>query len=1000
MSQNKDRHLTENIRIITRLDLDFPHAGFYTPAMRVLSQDMAFVRIHRLSRFWKQQEGEEHTPLTQGIEDLITGLYGQRSSWMFVLKGTPKEIICFFGVSRKFMDIPSLTSTLCGAFPDIRVAAVPVPDRSLFDSLTYSLILTGIPGHKRKQGHLETNSDQIERVCRGLYGTHWMYVVYAVPIEPTVTINDLYQLTTEIRRTRTAYMLKNSPTGEQDRLAQRYVDLLEAQLKRFEQGRITGMWHTQTALFTDDASVAGRARSLLRSAFSGETSMPEPVRVSLCNSGIARNANDAFTTALTSQEAALLARPPHEEYPGYEVVDYARFGVIGGIPSESSPSVHIGHILDRGVETGNSLNMPLQDFSKHGLIVGVTGSGKTNTCFALLEQLWEQNIPFLVIESAKSEYRALLQNSKFSNLNVFTVGDETIAPLRLNPFEVPEGGLVQTHVDYLKSLFSAAFVLYPPMPYVLEQSLQEVYEDRGWNLATNTNRRGKHSERLFPTLSDLIAKIETVTQRLQYDAQITMNIRAGLLARLNMLRIGGGKGRMLNTRRSIPPHVLFETPCVLELKSIVSDDEKAFFIGLILIRLYEYCELNIKATGQLRHVTLIEEAHRLLRNVSTEQGSDVVANPKGRAIEVFANILSEIRAYGEGILIAEQIPTKLTPDAIKNTNLKILHRLVAEDDRKTVGNTMNLTDSQFRYVTTLERGEAAVYTEGIRKPVLLQVPQKKSDETLADQTVKEQADSLRKVHVQLFMTFKGCEHCPFGWTTCAYSSLIHDLSDVLLKEAFIRLFNALRLNSTSILETYTEFQERSRPLSAQNVQPPSLYCLFIEFVDTEIEQRGKFGGWAYKHLENAIRLSCSIISCITKQEGKIEADKVKDLYATDLTELRELFQQLHAVKVFPYPGCRFCEQPCAYRFDMASFNQSIYAEEFFDALSEEQPDPTAIIEICRKAVARYFHEENELVRDEAAFCFAVQQLSTRQLSRTKQEELAAFLRSRFQHGGH
>jgi hypothetical protein len=163
--------------------------------------------------------------------------------------------------------------------------------------------------------------------------------------------------------------------------------------------------------------------------------------------------------------------------------------------------------------------------AKHALIVGVTGSGKTNTCFALLDQLWNsgKGTPFLVIESAKAEYRTLLKTRGFSGLNVFTVGDESCSPLRLNPFEVPEGVLVQSHIDYLKSLFAAAFVLYPPMPYVLEQSIQEIYEDRGWDLAQNVNRRGRNSSRLFPTLADLAAKVKTVIERMGYDERITMD---------------------------------------------------------------------------------------------------------------------------------------------------------------------------------------------------------------------------------------------------------------------------------------------------------------------------------------------------------------------------------------------------------------------------------------------------------------------------------------------
>lgn len=315
-------------------------------------------------------------------------------------------------------------------------------------------------------------------------------------------------------------------------------------------------------------------------------------------------------------------------------------------------------IIDRGISTGNNFKISLKDFSKHGLIVGVTGSGKTNSCFHILSQIWSKyKIPFLVIESAKSEYRDLVNHTDFKDCNIFTLGDNTIAPFRLNPFEVPEGILVQSHIDYLKSLFNASFVLYAPMPYILEQSIYEIYEDKGWDLSINKNYRGQSNKRAYPTLTDLYNKIGEVVDRLGYDERISMDVKAGLKARINNLRIGG-KGLMLNTRRSIPVQDLFEKPAILELKQFVNDEEKAFVIGLLLIKLYEYYEAQYRAGtevefGELRHITLIEEAHRLLKNVPTESAGEESANPKGKAVETFANILSEIRAYGEGILIAE-----------------------------------------------------------------------------------------------------------------------------------------------------------------------------------------------------------------------------------------------------------------------------------------------------------------------------------------------------------
>jgi hypothetical protein len=633
-----------------------------------------------------------------------------------------------------------------------------------------------------------------------------------------------------------------------------------------------------------------------------------------------------------------------------------------------------------------------RDLTKHGLIAGVTGSGKTNTCFLVLDQIWDggQGVPFLVVESAKSEYRALLRESRFRGLQVFSVGDERISPLRLNPFEVPQAILVQTHIDYLKSLFSAAFVLYPPMPYVLEQSIQEIYQDRGWDLARNSNWRGEDSVRLFPTINDLVAKIGVVVERMGYDERITMDVKAGLLARLNQLRLGGGKGLMLNTRSSLPPAVLFETPCILELKQLVSDDEKAFLIGLILIRLYEHYEAQgTPGSTDLRHITLIEEAHRLLRNVSPDQGSEVAANPRGRAIEVFANIISEIRAYGEGILIAEQIPVKLTPDAIKNTNLKIIHRLVAEDDRKAIGNTMNMTDAQIRFLSTLRSGEAVAYIEDMQKSVIMAVglaPAKGTSRKMPDIEVKTAMEPFWQKNQELKRLFPGCAKCPVLNTDgeCRF----HDLSlqDPILIAGFKRLFNTLRLNKAIVMESFGDFKllcQRNPFVKQEGL----VYCAFNQLLEAEIERRGEFHGWLYSEVDRAIDLITSIVALLSEKFGKAERKSLEKECARELTALSHLFKRLHRSEILPFPGCRLCTDPCHYRFDMQSAEEDPQSQDFREDFLNKDIELKAVARLCWNFTSQKFMAKDIRSRRGAALCFAVQQFSYLGLSTFNQEQM-------------
>jgi hypothetical protein len=714
-----EAELLDHIYRLTRGDLEA--ATFPRPEPSILLRDTSLVRLARMSRFWQVEAPDSPRGLPQAVADLLLGLHGAETPWSFAIEGDGADVRCWFGVPSGAVGEARLAGMLSASFPgaDVRVEPSRLARPGDF---ARALMLSGRPTAKRRPDS-EQPADQVERICRGLRGHRWTYLVQATPRPAVDCIQMLNETVLEIRRVRSTMMLKSSAVDESDPLAQRYVRLLEQKLKRLEEGRVCGLWDARTLLFVEDAALAGRAKALLLGSFAGEESQPDPVRVAIASVG-ARGW--PTLEPVTSLEAATLARPPHESYPEYEVVEFTTFGLQAEAWLRADAlRVRVGDVLDHGAPTGQTLQLERDTLTRHALVVGLTGSGKTNTCLSLIEQAWDggAGVPFLIIEPAKSEYRKLLRQRGFRGLRVFTVADERTAPLRLNPFEVPDGILVQTHIDYLKSLFSAAFVLYPPMPYVLEQSLQEVYEDHGWDLARNTNARfeGEHPDP--PTLDELARKVGEVISRMGYDERITMDVRAGLLARINQLRLGGGKGRMLGSRRSVSPEVLFERPCLLELKQVVSDDEKAFIIGLVLIRLVEHVEVcNAQRGGRLHHLTLIEEAHRLLRNVSTEQGSEVVANPRGRSIEVFANVLSEIRAYGEGVVIAEQIPSKLTPDAIKNTGLKIVHRLGAEDDRRAVGATMNLSEAQMRALATLRVGEAVVHAEGMSVAARVLVP--------------------------------------------------------------------------------------------------------------------------------------------------------------------------------------------------------------------------------------------------------------------------------------
>jgi hypothetical protein len=517
-----------------------------------------------------------------------------------------------------------------------------------------------------------------------------------------------------------AHLRHGSAEENNNPIARHYLDLLRAAHEKHEMGTRQGMWDTYVFLLAEDREQLAVGTDALLGAFASPESRPQSIRVLSCMPAQAASWRNLPHTRLTSAEAAALSRAPADEFPGYRVLELVDFATSAPVVEQPN-RIALGVVLDRSQKTGQWFEFGLNDLCKHVLIAGVPGSGKTQTCQYLLRQLWEEHrIPWLVMEPAmKAEFRTLLASPTGRDLRVFTLGDETGVPLSFNPLEVQPGVHVQTHIDGLVALFNAAFALVTPMPYVLALALHRVYSDMGWDLTTGKHPNGCGRE-VQPILSDLSATIGRLVKELGYDAEITANIQAGLQTRLASLTVGG-KGRMLNNRASVPMDFLLSGPTVLEFAAMGNDEDKALVLGAILLHLAEHRRVAGLAGNSLRHVTVIEEAHRLLAAVPQNLPADE-ANSRGKAVESFTNLLAEVRAYGEGIVVVEQIPTKLAGDALKNTNLKIVHRLVAEDERRKVGGCMNMSEKQIRHLSTLQCGQATVFAEGSPSADLVQIP--------------------------------------------------------------------------------------------------------------------------------------------------------------------------------------------------------------------------------------------------------------------------------------
>lgn len=411
---------------------------------------------------------------------------------------------------------------------------------------------------------------------------------------------------------------------------------------------------------------------------------------------------------------------PNTKIPGIKYLEDYEYGTLSDFGSVSIDALELGN-LNHNFQTQLPIRLNPDDLIMHTLVTGVTGSGKTTTIKSMLCGMYENKIPFLILEPAKTEYKSL----NIPGIKRYLLGIETMGCLKINPFEFPyktnsvHGIHLQTHLDLLKSIFIAAFPMYGPMPYVLETAFYHIYQWYGWDFKSGHNIYWDSTEvksDLFPSLDDLYNAIDHIVGIQGYSKDLQNDLTAALKVRIGSLK-SGAKGSMLNTKRGTGISELLSCPTVVELERIGDAQEKVFIMGLLLVSIYEhYIALGQESGGKLKHLMVIEEAHRLLENVQQNNNNEI-ADMKGKALETFNNILSEIRAYGQGIVVADQIPTKISPDVIKNTNLKIVHRLFSLDDRNAVGDAIGLDHKQKKGLIHLKTGEAIVFHSGLQDAV-------------------------------------------------------------------------------------------------------------------------------------------------------------------------------------------------------------------------------------------------------------------------------------------
>jgi hypothetical protein len=882
-------------------------------------------------------------------EDLLIAMFGLRLPIAFLTRGNAAEAQIQLGVwspggSQSISDnldanAAVLQAALHSLYPVIKTVKI-TPD--LF-GLSMSGFALGIPTAQPPDP--QDREVGLDRLIRALHGTNWGCLVLAEPVEEKDTLTQRRRVVAELRVAEEA-KIEHAPED----LIKHYSELLGASLSTLTQGLAVGMWRVGVYLL-GDAHGYPRLASLWRGIFSGDESLVEPVRV-WRDPNVAHLASDfvlpdepgrkgpepshfkhpwEYQTLLNSKQLAAYIHFPERETSGFAIRAVPDFDKVPATV-ESNETVQVGKVLLGSEPTGTEgagadYVVQRDDLTRHAFVAGVTGAGKTNTIFHLLQELHRARVKFLVIEPAKREYRLLLNHRELKDqLHIFTLGDELTSPFRLNPFEVvgyPKNS-VGVHLDLLRSVFSASFGMWTPLPQILEQCLYRIYEDRGWDITSNHNPRlddPSDPTPAFPTLSDLAAKAEEIIGQLGFDEDATSRIRGSLLTRINSLRTGG-KGRMLDTQRSIPMELLLNHPTVLELEGMGDDDDKAFVMGLMFIRLVEQ-QRKSGQSKRLKHLLVIEEAHRLLTNVGERREDE--GNARGKAVESFANLLAEIRAYGQGVLISDQVPEKLAPDVIKNTNLKITHRTVAADDRSILAGAMAMNEQQARALAILERGQAAVFSEYDDAPLLIKVEPVKEDlsnEEMpdGDDVRKAMATRAELVRERSFYLSRSAD-AELSPSTGPETELARQM---VQEPAFRRLFAKLALTAMEDIRAATRLWPEIVLLvdarrSADMDENKFLRVLANQAAKWFSERRGSQAGWTYSttaKLEEG--LSQLLLAVVNDPSQNAAAVK------TAAGDYQKCALEIHQRSSDPFPACgRICKKPvCLYRYAAADLIQS------------------------------------------------------------------------------
>ena len=711
--------------------------------------------------------------------------------------------------------------------------------------------------------------------------------------------------TDSLGKTATIGSSKNYTLTIHNKHIEELMKRIDQELERISMSESTGLWSVASYFFSydNDFASAESASTIFKSIMQGEESGVETSAINswidnsqkmkMLTNSVCHLSHPVFwnnltvngenikvenSSLLSSKELAMLLSLPHKSVPGFPVVEHVSLAkeVIRNNESLMKREVSLGCIFDLGkAYTENRVKLDVKSLTQHVFVTGSTGCGKSETIYKLINETKQVGTKFLVIEPAKGEYKNV-----FGDVNVFGTNPLIMPLLRINPFSFPTGVHVLEHIDRLTEIFNVCWPMYSAMPAVLKKAMLDAYESCGWDLRLSVNRLSQ-GENVYPSFLDLFLSLEKVITESAYSEEVKSNYSGALLTRVESLT-NGLNGEIFSVNE-LSNMVLFDENCIIDLSRVGSQETKSLIMGILIMRLSEYRMTGANTPNSaLKHLTVLEEAHNILKRVSTEQSQEG-SNMAGKSVEMITNAIAEMRTYGEGFVIVDQSPTSVDKAAIKNTNTKIVMRLPDEDDRKVSGKAAGMNDKQIDEIAKLPTGVAVVYQNDWVSPVLCKIDRMENSRVIFN----EQKDSILELNSENDINYI-IEFLLAGQTENTQKAF-----DIIQIEKSVRAFNMPSKVRMALLDTIEEYKKNNHISLWNSVSIYDLSSLLTDLLGIR------------KEFEKCVRQYCQ-----SKELNKKLTDLVKTRVPLD------------------YVSCRYCLKCLFADFSLHSSANKKMAEEW------------------------------------------------------------------------